>query len=130
MENILIVDDNRSILEVLAANLCYFLKGCNIMTADSALQAQDILRKQNVDLVITDLDMPGKTGYQFIEEAKRLKPSVRVCVMTGLKMNDVAGRLSSLGVCRTIEKPFLYESLAAMIEQELQTIRRERRIDS
>ncbi|MDA8099858.1 MAG: response regulator [Nitrospiraceae bacterium] len=119
MKNILIVDDNKDILAVLAADLNRCLKGCMIMTAQSGREGADILSRVPVDLVVTDLDMPTMNGYQFIKEARIRRPEVSVCVMTGLDCREAAEQLLPLGPSRMIEKPFHVERLATVIREEL-----------
>ena len=119
MKNILILDDNRDILTVLKANLCHFLKDCRILTATNGQKGIEVLRSEPIDLVVTDLDMPRSGGLEFIRQAREHFPGVRLCVMTGLCSAEAAERLRSLGVSRTIEKPFPYGALAKMIDEEL-----------
>ena len=119
MKNILVLDDNKYILEALSANLCYYLGECNIMTALDGAKGEDVLRSTPVDLILTDIDMPVVKGYEFIEHAKKNYPGVPVCVMTGDCSASVREKLETLGVTRYIEKPFQYDKLASMITEEL-----------
>ena len=119
MKNILVLDDNKYILEALSANLCYYLGDCNIMTALNGAKGEDVLRTTPVDLILTDIDMPVEKGYEFIEHAKKNYPGVPVCVMTGDCSASVREKLGALGVTRYIEKPFQYDKLVSMITEEL-----------
>lgn len=119
MKNILIVDDNKYILDTLSANLCSYLADCAIMTALDAEKGVEILRSVPVDLILTDLDLPVVKGYAFIEHAKKNYPDVPVCVMTGACAPAVQERLKVMGVSRYIGKPFQIEELANLISEEL-----------
>jgi CheY-like chemotaxis protein len=119
MKNILVLDDNKYILEALSANLCYYLGDCNIMTAIDGAKGADMLSSVPVDLILADLDMPVAKGYEFIEHAKKNHPNVPVCVMTGDCSPAVRERLAALGVTRYIEKPFHYDELVSMITEGL-----------
>ena len=119
MKNILVLDDNKYILDALSANLCYYLGDCNIMTALNGAKGEDVLRTTPVDLILTDIDMPVEKGYEFIEHAKKNYPGVPVCVMTGDCSPSVREKLEALGVTRYIEKPFQYDKLVSMITEEL-----------
>ncbi|OGW53869.1 MAG: hypothetical protein A2Z46_08360 [Nitrospirae bacterium RBG_19FT_COMBO_55_12] len=119
MKNILVLDDNKDLLDGMSARLCNYLKGCNILTASDGAQGMDILKSVSIDLILTDLSMPVVNGYTLIEHAKKHYPSVPVCVMTAGCSPDVIRRLQSLGVGRWIEKPFQLEKLAHMISEEL-----------
>ena len=119
MKTILVLDDNRHILEALSSNLCIYLKNCNILTAVSGAKADEVLRSTPVDLILTDLDMPAEDSYQFIEKTKKDHPGIGVCAMSGDCAPSVMERLKAMGVVRYLEKPFPLEDLAAMISEEL-----------
>jgi len=119
MKKILILDDNKYILEALSSSLCTYLKDCTIMTATSSTKAADILSSVPVDLILTDLDLPVAKGFAFIEHAKEQYPAVPVCVMTGDCAPSVITRLKAMGVRQYIQKPFQFDKLAGIIAQEL-----------
>jgi two-component system NtrC family response regulator len=123
MKNILVLDDNKYILDALSANLCYYLGECNIMTASDWKKGADVLSSSPVDLILTGLTMPVTKGYEFIEHAKKNYPGVPVCVMTGDCSAAVREKLKALGVARYIEKPFQYDKLVSMIIEELNRAR-------
>ncbi len=119
MKNILILDDNRDILDALSVSLRKVLKDCTILTSSNGAKGEDILKTTPIDLILTDLSMPTVNGYRFIEHVKKNYPFVPVCVMTGNCSPDVIKRLQSMGVGRWIEKPFQFDQLAHMIAEEL-----------
>ena len=119
MKNILVLDDNRSILDVLSSGLCRHLHDCKIMTAHDEQTGMNILRSVPIDLILTDLDIPAAKGYGFIEHAVKHYPAIPLCVMTGNCSSSVRERLEVLGISRYIEKPFQLDSLAEMITGEL-----------
>jgi len=119
MKNILVLDDNKHILEALSANLCRYLKNCNIMTASDGINGTAILSSTAVDLVLTDLDIPVEDGFQFIERTRKAYPGIPVCVMTGNCAPQFRERLRALGVQRHIQKPFHFDALADVIREEL-----------
>ena len=119
MKNVLILDDNRDILNELSTSLCGWLKDCNILTALNGEKGEDILRSVPIDLILTDLGLLVANGYKFIEYARKNHPSVPVCVMTGNCPPSVLERLNTLGVSNSIEKPFTFEKLARLISEAL-----------
>jgi len=124
MKNILILDDNRDILDALSVGLRMVLKDCTILTSLNGAKGEDILKTTPIDLILTDLSMPIINRYRFIEHVKKNYPFVPVCVMTGKCSPDVIERLQSMGVGRWIEKPFQFEQLAQLISEELKLERR------
>jgi two-component system capsular synthesis sensor histidine kinase RcsC len=113
------LDDNKSILDVLALSLRTYLKGCSILTASNGASGVEFLKARKVDLILTDLDMPVMNGYVFLEHAKEIQPDAPLFVMTGDCTHDIAERLRSLGVRWCIEKPFNFDELTRRISEEL-----------
>jgi DNA-binding NtrC family response regulator len=80
MKRVLVVDDDRSILQV--ARMILDRSGFTTVSADNATQALTLLQHQNIDLLLTDLVMPGMSGGELIEEARKRQPDLPVCCMT------------------------------------------------
>ena len=76
MKNILLVDDNKYVLDALALTLDFSARDYEILKARNGLEAMDILDRRPVALVLTDLEMPVMNGYQLIEQKNRLHPSI------------------------------------------------------
>jgi two-component system NtrC family response regulator len=68
METILIVDDEKNYLVVLEALLAN--EGYEIITADSAIKALRLIEESDLDLLITDMKMPGMNGMDLLAAAK------------------------------------------------------------
>lgn len=126
-KNILVLDDNKFILEALSGTLKRYLKDCTVMTASTSVKGTEILRSTPIDLILTDLDLRPDDGYQFIENARSSYPGIPLCVMSGTCEPHVKERLQRLGISRYIEKPFPVESLATMISEELKGPAKEER---
>ena len=129
MKNILIIDDNKDIVDALSAGLRRHLKGYGIVTASDGAKGMDIVDSVPIDLIVTDLAMPVMNGYRFIEYAKRHYPSIPVCVMTGSCAPHILEKLRSLGIGRWIEKPFQLDELLQVISEELRLEPRSARTD-
>lgn len=119
MRNILVVDDNRFIVEGCRLFLGKECGGYGILTAANGREAMDIIRTQPVDAVLTDLQMPGVDGYELIEFIRRSYPAVLLFVMTGDHSPATVNRLSALGVQWSLEKPFSFEEMAFRIGGDL-----------
>ena len=88
MKKILIVDDDRSIRHILKEALARDDYHTEIMQdAESALKA---INKNSVDLIITDLMMPGMTGLEMMEKVKEGYPDIGFIFMTAFGTVDVA----------------------------------------
>jgi len=114
MKNVLLVDDNRMILNSLSTFLRLSLKDCNVFEADSGDRAIEIMKTSSINLILTDLEMPNSGGYNVIEFAKKYHPSIPLMIMTGSWSLDLSILVQKTGAVHVIEKPFRYEDLADM----------------
>src|SRR5574337_695136 len=110
-KNILLIDDNKYLLDVFVIRLSMCLKNYRILTAQNGRKGVAVLNSSPVDFALTDLDMPEMDGYDFIAYARKHFPSVPVYAMSSDCTEVVAGRLRSLGITECIEKPFLVEEV-------------------
>jgi CheY-like chemotaxis protein len=78
---VLVVDDDPAVRAVVVDLLSS--QGLRALTASGSYQALQILGDQHVDVLLTDIVMPGKTGVDLAAEAKRLRPEIKVLFVTG-----------------------------------------------
>ena len=88
METILIVDDEKNYLLVLEALLAP--EGYEVITTDKAEKALRIIRASDLDLVITDMKMPGMSGMELLEAVKDIQPDLPVIMMTAYGTIEMA----------------------------------------
>ena len=72
-----------------------------VATAEDADQALDYVREHPVDVVITDVNMPGKTGLQMIAEMKDLIPDAAFIIMSGYRILNIVKTALNLRVADT-----------------------------
>ena len=115
---ILVVDDEP----IARDNLAHIITkdGHAVLLAANGQEAVDILRKQEVDLVLTDLRMPGIDGMAVLEEAKKLWPAAEVVVITGHASVDIAVEAMRKGAYHFVIKPFKINELRAIIDKALE----------
>ncbi len=121
METILIVDDEKNYLVVLEALLGP--EGYEIVTTDSAKAALRIVQEADIDLVLTDMKMPGMSGMELLEQAKRVKPEVPVVMMTAYGTIEMAVEAMKKRAYDYITKPFQNEALKLTIRKALENYR-------
>jgi two-component system NtrC family response regulator len=121
MDTILIVDDEKNYLVVLQALLSP--EGYEIMTSDKAQDALRMIQESDVDLVLTDMKMPGMTGMELLEEAKKIKPEVPVIMMTAYGTIEKAVEAMKKHAYDYITKPFQNEELKLTIRKALENYR-------
>jgi CheY-like chemotaxis protein len=79
---ILVVDDEPDIAESLVDLIHLLVPGAAVEQAPNAEQALAMLRKHEVDLLVTDFMMPGLNGMELLREAKRLNPHLANILVT------------------------------------------------
>ena len=117
---ILIVDDDPDTLEALNVALISF--GYKVVTAKNGLQAARIIKSsiengERIELLITDLKMPGMDGLELIRSAKELKPGLPAILITAYGDDSVQRDIRRLDGCGYIEKPFGPDRLMEMITE-------------
>jgi len=126
-ETILVVEDDRDV----RAYLVELLRDLNyrVLSAHDAVSALGLIENGEIgiDLLLTDVVLPGMNGRQLAEQAKNRRPDLQVLFTTGYSRNAIVhqGRLDP-GVAM-IQKPITQESLAARIRDLLDARRRDRR---
>ncbi len=114
---ILIADDEENIRLSLKGGLED--EGYNTILASSGEEAQKVIEKQDVDLLLLDIWMPGKDGLQTLEEIKRDGYSFPVIIMTGHGSIETAIRATRLGALDFIEKPLDLNKIIITINNTL-----------
>jgi len=117
MENILIVDDEKHYPMIIGEVLSE--EGYTPFTASSGMEAIDILTTQPIDLVLSDVKMPGMSGIDLLEKAKQIKPDLPVIIMTAFGSVEKAVEAMHKGAYTFILKPFENEALIAHIAKAL-----------
>ncbi len=116
-ENILIVDDDYDMLEVLYRNL----KAAHFHTykATSVLEAINILNFSSIDLLITDLQMPGMNGMELVKYTEDHFPEIPKLVITGYPSVDGALESIKSGALDYLSKPFTNTELLSAVRRSL-----------
>ncbi len=80
----------------------------DVVLADSADQAMNILKESNdIEVVISDLRMPGKSGLDLVKEAKSKYPEIKFCLLTGFDMTpEIQEYLNDKTLHHYFRKPF------------------------
>jgi len=120
-ETILVVEDDPSVLRLTSEALTR--RGYRVLTASGWLDALDVVSRSTaaIDLVLTDIIMPGMGGRVLGERIRLLRPNVRVLYMSGYPddtFSDAVGGTKQ-PVLTLLEKPFTAERLAVKIREAL-----------
>ncbi len=105
MIDVLLIDDEASFLESLAEGLRIYSSRLDVITAENGEKALKLLKTAMVDVVVTDLNMPGVNGYEFMEQLNKAHPGLPVIIMSAYAHASVEKRLEGLKFLQFIEKP-------------------------
>ncbi|MCL4475211.1 MAG: sigma-54 dependent transcriptional regulator [Nitrospirae bacterium] len=117
MSSILVVDDDRTLCNVLRGLLEN--AGFDVRTAYNVDAAESILQSEDLDLIITDLKMPGKSGMDLLTECKMRRPAVPVIMITAYGHIEDAVAAMKQGAYDFISKPFDEDDLLNVIKKAL-----------
>ncbi len=115
-KTILVIDDEELIRKVLSAKLKTL--GYRILTAKNGLEAFDILKKENVDLVLCDIFMPGLSGFDVLQKIRReYSDDLLVIIMTAYANIETAVKALEMGAFDYLIKPFTLEEIPYVINR-------------
>jgi len=119
MARILIIDDDDALRSVIAQNLT--LAGHTVLQAGDGNQGIALAKAEQVDLVLTDLVMPGKEGVETIIELHRENPTLPIIAMSGgMPRSQMYLQIATkLGARQTLAKPFTPQDLISAIDRVL-----------
>ncbi len=114
---ILVVDDELSVREVLTEGLRSF--GYDTCPAASADEAERLLRDEPVDLILSDIEMPGRSGLDLLRHVRERYPHVDVVMVTGIVDTETAIRSIREGAYDYVTKPFNLDDVRFAVERTL-----------
>ena len=121
--NILIVDDESTILSFLKDGLSMYQDRLNVFTAAGVEEALGIVDTQRIDLITTDIRMPGMDGFELISRSRKKNPDTRFIVMTAYSCEEYFQKSKNFGVIDYIRKPFDFEEFVERVFQVLEASR-------
>jgi DNA-binding NtrC family response regulator len=112
-KKILIVDDEPNIRRIL--QVAFEKEGYFPFVAQDAYEAMELVQQHELDCVVTDVTMPGKTGYELLRDLKGFKEDLPVVVMTAFGTIPQAIQAIRDGAFEYVTKPFDLESLKKIV---------------
>ena len=118
-ETILLIDDEPIIIEV-ARDMLEIL-GYRVLVAQNGQEAIDIYARQKdeIDMVIQDMVMPGMNGADVFQALKGINPNVKVILASGYVMNKQIAAIIEQGCRAFMPKPFRLEDLSIKVREVL-----------
>jgi len=126
-KQILLIDDDISLRRVTEFNLQE--AGYQVLTAADGAAGLQLFRRHRPALVITDVQMPGMSGYRVLEEILQLEPQILVIIITAFSSVEKAVEAMKAGAYDYLTKPFSRDQLRLTVAKafEFSTLRRENR---
>jgi len=118
-DTILIVDDETDLLHGLERTITLEID-CRVLIAINGIDALSILEKEPVDLVLTDINMPGLKGLELLSKIKHLDPAITVVIMTAYGTIERAVKAIKAGAYDFVQKPFDEEQLMHVLNKGLE----------
>ena len=125
---VLIVDDEPDILELLGAHVASL--GMKSLKAINGQEALEILEKNTVDLVISDLVMPKKSGMSLLQVMNRQGMDVPFVFITGYATKESMVQALKLGAFDYLEKPFEAAAVKAIVKEAVRVGQERRALKS
>lgn len=117
MKNILVVDDEEPIRRLISDIL--EMDGYSCVTASNAVNARDCLEKQNFELILSDINMPGESGLDFMRHVFKKHKDVAAIMVTAMEDPQVAEAVFEIGVYDYITKPVSRSSVLISVANAL-----------
>ena len=116
-ERILVVDDEQALLNITAESLAF--QGYKITKATSAEEALNILETTPVDLMISDIVMPGMDGYALADKVRMQYPKIKILLASGFyEKPDCEREVGDNGIS-VISKPYTLDTLLSRMKETL-----------
>ncbi|WP_379162167.1 response regulator [Paenibacillus sp. sgz5001063] len=126
MIELLLVDDESYVTESLARTIPWNVLGVQeVHQAASAMEALEILERQSIDIMVTDISMPGMDGLQLIEAATARWTNLRCLLLTGFSDFGYAKKAIQLQAIDYILKPVSDEEFIQSVSSAIESLRDE-----
>jgi CheY-like chemotaxis protein len=111
--HVLAVDDDSDVCDLVKRVLLAY--GAEVTTAACVEDALDRLREQRVDVLVSDLGMPVRDGFDLIREVRELNPTLPAIALTALARETDAARALAAGFQQHLAKPIATEQLVQAV---------------
>ncbi len=117
---ILVVDDEITIRKTVEKLLNR--DGYKVLTAENGYEAVKAVENEFIDMVITDVNMPGIDGIETIKRIKEISPKLKIMIMTGMETTTTLIEAIRIGVNDYIYKPFEVEEFRHRIKKNIEVM--------
>lgn len=115
MKRALVVDDAKNIKNLLTT--CLTFNGYSVLTANNGVEAIDILKANEVDLVFLDIRMPELSGTEVLKRIRGMGIETPVIIMTAFASVKNAVECTKLGAIMYLQKPFTSDKVKSVLTE-------------
>ena len=115
-ETVLLVDDEEMLLK--AAEECLEHNGYHIISTTSPIEALEIIKNKNISLLVSDVIMPNMDGYELADQAKEIKPELKIQLVSGFTNSSAEQQAHALSQ-NVLNKPYKLKTLLERVRNIL-----------
>ncbi len=115
---ILVIDDDPALRRLMEFNLNEL--NFDVLVAANGEEGLRIVSEQNIDIALTDLNLPDVAGIDLVKQIKASSPTTEIIVITGFGSTNKAVDATKAGAFYFLEKPVDFDELAVLIEKALE----------
>jgi len=126
MIKVAVIDDNPLVTQALAATIDWPALGCVVVgTADNGEDAEALICEQRVDVIISDIKMPGMDGLALCERINALDVRAKIILMTGYQEFELARRAVRVGAFDLLSKPLANDEVCRVVRNAITALEKE-----
>jgi DNA-binding NtrC family response regulator len=122
----LVVDDDKVTLELLSFQLQS--EGFETVTAERGTKGLELVRENDFDIILTDLNLPDISGIEMVKRSKEIAPQTEIIMITGFGSMEKAIEATKAGAFYYIEKPVEFDELLVLITKAVERKQQAREI--
>jgi DNA-binding NtrC family response regulator len=119
--HILLVDDDTALLQALPHMVALRIHGVKVDTADSAIEALEMIQLCDYDAIISDIKMPGMDGLELLARIREIRPETPTLLITGHMQPENVTEAMKNGAYDFIQKPIDRVYFVAALHRAIQT---------
>ncbi len=118
---IMIVDDTLDIARMLSTALLAMNETLNVSVVPSAEEAMLDASREQVDLLVTDIRLPGISGFDLVRKIRARYPHIKVIMITGMSEENITMQASEMGIDAVLHKPLELQVFTSLADRLLQS---------
>lgn len=115
MKRVLVVDDTKNIKNLLTT--CLTVNGYSVLTASNGVEAMEILKTNEVELIFLDIKMPELSGTEVLKRIRGMGIETPVIIMTAFATVKNAVECTKLGAIMYLQKPFTSDKVKSVLAE-------------